>query len=105
MTSFSTASQPPRATHTSGYVDWGFAKATGRRMVAAGPKVTPAQADKVVSDLRSAAERSRGPVAETARMHSPEGSGPVLIVDRPGWIDANIDSLQSMLEPVVARVE
>lgn len=104
MTSFSTASQPPRATHTSGYVDWGFAKATGRRMVAAGPKVTPAQADKVVSDLRSAAERSRGPVAETARMHSPEGSGPVLIVDRPGWIDANIDSLQSMLEPVVAAM-
>ena len=104
MTSLETASQPPRGTHTSGYVDWGFAKATGRRMVAAGPKVTPAQADKVVSDLRSAAERSRGPVAETARMHSPAGSGPVLIVDRPGWIDANIDSLKSMLEPVVAAM-
>jgi len=104
VTSFPTASQPPRETHTSGYVDWGFAKATGRRMVAAGPKVTPAEADKVVSDLRSAAERSRGPVAETARMSAPAGSGPVLIVDRPGWIDANIDSLQSMLEPVVAAM-
>jgi len=104
VTSLETASQPPRGTHTSGYVDWGFAKATGRRMVAAGPKVTPAQAEKVVSDLRSAAERSRGPVAETARMHSPTGGGPVLIVDRPGWIDANIDSLKSMLEPVVAAM-
>ena len=34
-------------------------------------------------------------------MHSPEGSGPVLIVDRPGWVDANVDSLESMLEPVI----
>jgi coenzyme F420 biosynthesis associated uncharacterized protein len=34
-------------------------------------------------------------------MHAPEGSSPVLIVDRPGWIDANVDSLQSMLEPVI----
>jgi coenzyme F420 biosynthesis associated uncharacterized protein len=99
-----TASQPPTETRTSGYVDWGFAKATGRRLVAAGPKVTPAQADEVVSALRSAAERSRGPVAETARMHPPAGSSPVLIVDRPGWIDANVDSLQSMLEPVVAAM-
>ena len=37
-------------------------------------------------------------------MHSPAGSSPVLIVDRPGWIDANVDSLQSMLEPVVAAM-
>jgi len=99
-----TASQPPTETRTSGYVDWGFAKATGRRLVAAGPKVTPAKAEEVVSALRSAAERSRGPVAETARMHPPAGSSPVLIVDRPGWIDANVDSLQSMLEPVVAAM-
>ena len=104
MTSPETASQPPIEIHTSGYVDWGFAKATGRRMVAAGPKVTPAQADEIVGALRSAAERSRGPVAETARMHSPAGSSPVLVVDRPGWIDANVDSLQSMLEPVLAAM-
>src|SRR5680860_512027 len=104
VTSPDTASQPPRGIHTSGYVDWAFAKATGRRMVAAGPKVTSAQADEIVSALRSAAERSRGPVAETARMHSPADSSPVLIVDRPGWIDANVDSLQSMLEPVLAAM-
>jgi len=95
---------PPGTVQASGYVDWDFAKATGRRLVPAGPKVTAAQAADVVNALRSAAERSRGPVAETARMHSPEGSSPVLIVDRPGWIDANVDSLKSMLEPVVAAM-
>ena len=102
MTSMEPAS-PPNSSE-SGYVDWGFAKATGRRLVQAGPRVTPAQAAAVVASLRSAAERSRGPVAETARMHSPAGSSPVLIVDRPGWIDVNVDSLRSMLEPVVAAM-
>ena len=100
MTSTDTAGQPSNAIGTSGFVDWGFAKATGRLLVQAGPKILPGQADEVVASLRSAAERSRGPVAETARMHSERGSA-VLIVDRPGWIDANVDSLKSMLEPVI----
>jgi len=104
MTSSDLASQPTGKPDTSGYIDWDFAKATGRRLVQAGPVVTPAQASVVVEELRSAAQRSRVPVAETARMHSPAGSSPVLIVDRPGWIDANVDSLQSMLEPVVAAM-
>lgn len=104
MTSSELASQPSRGNATSGYVDWEFAKVAGRRLVPAGPKVTPGQADEVVAALRSAAERSRVPVAETARMHSPAGSNPVMIVDRQGWINANIDSLQSMLEPVVAAM-
>jgi coenzyme F420 biosynthesis associated uncharacterized protein len=37
-------------------------------------------------------------------MHSPEGSSAVLIVDRPGWIDANVDSMRSMLEPVITSM-
>jgi coenzyme F420 biosynthesis associated uncharacterized protein len=100
MTSTEMASQPSDI-ETSGFVDWGFAKATGRLLVQAGPKVMPDEAAEAVASLRSAAQRSRGPVAETARMHSPEGSSAVLIVDRPGWIDANVDSMQSMLEPVI----
>jgi len=101
MTLTESASQPSGSIETSGYVDWGFAKATGRRLVQAGPKVLPHEAAEVVASLRSAAERSRGPVAETARMHAPDDASAVLIVDRPGWIDANVDSLQSMLEPVI----
>jgi coenzyme F420 biosynthesis associated uncharacterized protein len=100
MTSTEMASQALQTIGTGGFVDWGFAKATGRLLVLAGPKVPPGQAAEVVASLRSAAERSHGPVAETARMHS-ESSGDVLIVDRPGWIDANVDSLRSMLEPVI----
>ncbi|HEY5247358.1 MAG TPA: zinc-dependent metalloprotease [Dermatophilaceae bacterium] len=104
MTSSGTASQALETIGTSGLVDWAFAKATGRLLVQAGPRILPDQAGDLVASLRSAAERSRGPVAETARMHSPEGSSPALIVDRPGWIDANVDSLQSMLEPVISAM-
>jgi len=101
MTSTETASQALSTSGTSGLVDWGFAKATGRLLVQAGPRVGPGEAAELVGSLRSAARRSRGPVAETARMHAPEGASPVLVVDRPGWIDANVDSLRSMLEPVI----
>jgi len=104
MTSSEVASQQSGKPDTSGYVDWDFAKATGHRLVPSGPVVTPSQATEVVEALRSAAQRSRIPVAETARMHAPVGSSPVVIVDRPGWIDANLNSLQSMLEPVVVAM-
>ena len=104
MTSSEVASKASAGSDTAGYVDWGFAKETGRRLVSAGPQVTASQAAEVVAALRSAAERSRAPVAETARMHSPADSRHVLIVDRPGWVEANVDSLQSMLEPVIAAM-
>ena len=104
MTSSEVASKASADGDSAGYVDWGFAKETGRRLVSAGPQVTASQAAEVVAALRSAAERSRAPVAETARMHSPAGSRHVLIVDRPGWVEANVDSLQSMLEPVIAAM-
>src|SRR6476619_6178982 len=90
----------PAAGTDPGYVDWDFAKATGRRLVPAGPKVSPAEAAAAVAALRDAAQRSRQPVADTAHLHAPAGDA-ALVVDRPGWIDANVDSLRGMLTPVV----
>ena len=84
-----------------GYVDWDFAKATGRRLVPAGPRVTPAEAAQAVAALRDAALRARQPVADTARMHADAADHAALVVDRPAWIDANVDSLRGMLTPVV----
>jgi coenzyme F420 biosynthesis associated uncharacterized protein len=85
----------------SGHVDWDLAKSSARRLVPAGPRVSAREAADMVSSLRSAAQRAAAPVAETARLHAPAGSSPVLIVDRGGWIDANVDSLRDMLEPVI----
>jgi coenzyme F420 biosynthesis associated uncharacterized protein len=86
------------------YVDWAFAKATGRRLVNPGPIVSTQEASDIVGTLRQVAVAAREPIATTSRLSSPDGVGPVLIVDRPGWIDANVDSLQSMMGPVIAKV-
>lgn len=94
----------PARPQGSRYVDWQLAKSTGRRLVAAGPQVTPRTAATVVAALRAASQQARSPVQETARLHAPEGLSPVLIVDRPGWIDANVDSLSAMLDPVIATM-
>ncbi|HET8599059.1 MAG TPA: zinc-dependent metalloprotease [Segeticoccus sp.] len=87
-----------------GYVDWGMAKATARRLVPPGPRANADQIAELVGDLRQAAQRSQTPVAETARLQTPDGGSPVLVVDRTGWIDANVDSLQSMLDPVIRKI-
>jgi len=86
------------------YVDWAFAKATGRRLVNPGPLVSTQEAADIVGELRQVAVAAREPIATTSRLTSPDGDGPVLIVDRPGWIDANVDSLQSLMAPVIAKV-
>jgi coenzyme F420 biosynthesis associated uncharacterized protein len=83
----------------SRYVDWEFAKATGRTLVSPGPQVTPAQAAVEVSAIREAAAKARDPVAETARLHTPGDAPPVSVVDRATWISVNADSMSALLDP------
>ncbi|MEI2766381.1 MAG: zinc-dependent metalloprotease [Dermatophilaceae bacterium] len=86
-------------------VDWDFATTTARRLVGAGPRVSAQDAAEVVASLRAAARRAVSPVAQTSRMASPAGSAPVLVVDRPGWAAANVDSMRALLDPVVAKIQ
>ena len=86
------------------YVDYAFAKRTGRTIVSPGPQVSSAEAAEIVADLRAAAASAVGPVAETSRLHAPDDAPPVLVVDRAGWIDANVDSFKAMLDPVVDKL-
>ena len=85
---------------TTRYVDWEFAKATGSRLVTAGPSVTAAEAASVVAEVRDAAQRARQPVADTARLHAPGDAPGALVVDRPTWIALNADSMSALMDPV-----
>ncbi|GAA4710365.1 zinc-dependent metalloprotease [Pedococcus ginsenosidimutans] len=85
---------------TTRYVDWEFAKATGSRLVTAGPSVTAAEAASVVAEVRDAAKRARQPVADTARLHAPGDAPGALVVDRPTWIALNADSMSALMDPV-----
>ena len=81
------------------YVDWEFAKTTGRTFVPAGPTVTRAEAEAEVAAIRTAARVAREPVAETARMQTPPDAPDALVVDRATWIAVNADSMSALLDP------
>ncbi|MFC8501532.1 zinc-dependent metalloprotease [Pedococcus sp. NPDC057267] len=91
-------------TPTTRYVDWEFAKATGRRLVAAGPRVTPGEAADVVASVRASAARAQGPVAETARLHAPGDAPAPVVVDRATWISLNADSMAALMDPVMTKL-
>ena len=86
------------------YVDWEFAKATGRTLVPAGPSVTPAEARAEVAAIKAAALRARQPVADTARMQTPPDAPDALVVDRATWIAVNADSMAALLDPAISAI-
>jgi len=81
------------------YVDWEFAKTTGRTLVPAGPTVSRAEAEAEVAAIRAAARTAREPVAATAQLQTPPEAPDALIVDRATWITVNADSMSAMLDP------
>lgn len=85
-------------------VDYEFAKRTGRAIVNPGPQVSSDEAAAIVADLRAAAASAVGPVAETSALTAPADAPAPLVVDRAGWISANVDSFRSMLDPVVDKI-
>ncbi len=88
----------------SDLVDWGFAASAASRLVPPGPRADRREVETLVAELRAAGERAVDPVATTARMETPPGTPPALVVDRPGWIRANAASMGAMLAPVLDEV-
>jgi coenzyme F420 biosynthesis associated uncharacterized protein len=63
-----------------------------------------AEARRAVGELRELADAVREPVRELTGLHSPEQDGQVAVVDRPGWIRANVDGFRVVLDPLVTRL-
>src|SRR5579859_1486114 len=87
-------------------IDWDVAIATGTRWAKSGPQVSLAEARRTVSELRDLAGAVQQPVYEVTGMSgSPDGAlGRVAVVDRPGWIRANVDGFRVVLEPLVEQL-
>jgi coenzyme F420 biosynthesis associated uncharacterized protein len=89
-------------------IDWRVARSTATTLTRPGPDLTPGEADEVVGELREAAARSEGPVRDFSDLHAPDtvqAQAPVLVVDRPRWIEANLATFEVLMDPVVARLE
>jgi len=82
-------------------IDWNVATATGVRWVRPGPQVTMAEARKVVAELRQLAAEVAEPVRELTGLPGSDDDGLVAVVDRPGWIRANVDGFRVVLDPLV----
>lgn len=94
----------PAEVSGSSLVDWEFAASAAARLAPPGPKASREEIAQLVAELREAGDRAVDPVAQTARLHTPPGAPPALVVDRAGWIRANSASMGAMLAPVLDDV-
>ncbi|WP_030756198.1 zinc-dependent metalloprotease [Streptomyces sp. NRRL F-5135] len=88
-------------------VDWNLAVATATRLVRPGPEVGRDEAREIVAELRGHAMASEDHVRAYTRMvpdgHDPVDT-PVLVVDRPGWVKANVAGFRELLAPLFAKM-
>jgi len=85
-------------------IDWGLAVALGSRLAGEGPTVSRAEAAGAVAELRAGAHRSTGLVREFTGLDAPEGTAPILVVDRPGWVQANAEGFAAATRPMIEKL-
>jgi coenzyme F420 biosynthesis associated uncharacterized protein len=85
-------------------IDWNVATSTGVRWVRPGPAVAMAEARKVVAELRQLAAEVADPVRELTGLPGAADDGLVAVVDRPGWIRANVDGFRVVLDPLAQHL-
>jgi putative hydrolase len=85
-------------------IDWDLAISTGVRFARQGPQVSLADARAVVAELRGLTAVVQQPVREVTGLISQGSAGPVAVVDRPGWIRANVGGFRVVLEPLAEKL-
>lgn len=89
-------------------VDWKLAVQTATRLVRPGPDVSRDEAREIVAELRRHAKASEEHVRAFTRL-AQDGAGaadtPVLVVDRPGWVRANVAGFRELLQPLLGKME
>jgi putative hydrolase len=87
-----------------GMVDWDLAVSIGSRIAGEGPSITREDAVAAVAELRADADLSTGLVRDFTGLVADERTAPVLVVDRPGWVQANADGFATILGPVLEKL-
>ena len=85
-------------------VDWELASRRARQLTRPGPAVPPAEARDFVAELRESAQAAPAHVGAVTGLLEPAlraGSGPVYVLDRPRWVDANLTMFRSLIGDVL----
>jgi coenzyme F420 biosynthesis associated uncharacterized protein len=85
-------------------VDWGVAVTTAQRIVRPGPQISKDEARAVGRELRRLVPIAERHVAEYTGLLPPDEHIPVAVVDRLGWVKANVDGFQVALEPLMSKL-
>ncbi|MFI0718695.1 zinc-dependent metalloprotease [Streptomyces sp. NPDC021224] len=89
-------------------VDWNLAVATATRLTRPGPEVSRDEARAIVAELRGHALDSEAHVRGFTRMYdedAPPHGTPVLVVDRAGWVKANVAGFREVLKPLLVKMQ
>lgn len=85
-------------------IDWDVAVSTARALVRPGPRLSPDEAREVVAELRGMVPDAERHVAAFTHLTLPDAHVPVAVVDRVGWVQANVDGFRVALSPLVDKL-
>jgi coenzyme F420 biosynthesis associated uncharacterized protein len=85
-------------------IDWDLAVSTAVRLARPGPEVGRDEARAIVAELREHAAASQEHVRGFTGLDSGENTTPVLVVDRPGWVTANVQGFSQVLRPLLEKM-
>jgi coenzyme F420 biosynthesis associated uncharacterized protein len=85
-------------------VDWDLALTTAKRLMRPSPDVDRPEAARVVSDLRRYAAEAEQHVRGYTLLDTESATAPVVVIDRPGWVQANIDAMKLVIEPLIQKL-
>ncbi len=85
-------------------VDWGLARTVARRVGGSGPTIGREGARQAVDELRAGAALAVDVVRDITSLHAEAAPHATRVVDRPRWVDANVTSFATVLEPLTQRL-
>jgi coenzyme F420 biosynthesis associated uncharacterized protein len=87
-----------------GLVDWDLAVSTATKFAPRGPAVTRDEAFGAVRQLRELAIDAEDHVTVLTGLKAPHGHEPATVVDRTGWIKANVGGFRIVMQPLLDKL-
>lgn len=88
---------------TAGPVDWALAERVAIKVAGHEPLARSYHADSLAADVAELTPLAESLVAQVTGLHSTNGAARAVVVDRAGWVRANIAGFQRILGPHLDR--